>query len=325
MATITTLQRQFLEYLEIERGRSLKTVANYRRYLERFWTFARVSRPEEITDELIRTYRLELNRAPLRTSGGDTLKRNTQNYHLIALRGFLSYLARRGVRALSANRIELAAVGQRELDLISPAELERLLASPCRSLARRRESPSRNTLRVLRDSALLELLFSTGLRVAELCALNRDTIDLTQDEFSVRGKGEKVRVVFLSPAAKTALRAHLEQRADIEEALFIPVMRGGVAVQSGTAREARLTPRSIERIISFYARSAGIAKKVTPHVLRHAFATDLLANGADIRSVQALLGHANIATTQVYTHVTNAQLGEVHKAFHARRRKKAAS
>lgn len=303
MEDIVKLRRQYLEYLEIERGRSLRTVANYDRYLTRFFTFARLSAPGDVTEDVVRRFRLHLNR-------GGAVKRKTQNYYLIALRGFLSFLMRRGVVSLPAERIELASVGERELDLLSAAELERLLSAP-----------TGTDIRPLRDRAMLELLFSTGLRVAELCALSRDTIDLTQDNFSVRGKGEKVRIVFLSPSAKAALRAYLERRADSEEALFVPVMRNGAVTQSGGARELRLTPRSVERIVAFYAKKAGIAKKVTPHVIRHAFATDLLANGADVRSVQTLLGHASIMTTQIYTHVTNRQLGEVHKAFHARRRK----
>ena len=316
MEDIAKLHRQYLEYLEIERGRSMRTVVNYDRYLARFFAFAHVSAPEEVTEDVVRRFRLHLNR-------GGAVKRKTQNYYLIALRGFLSFLARRGIISLPAERIELASVGERELDLLSAPELERLLASPRQSFAHGREAFSGSDMKSLRDSAMLELLFSTGLRVAELCALNRDTMDFTQDNFSVRGKGEKVRIVFLSPSAKAALHVYLERRVDIEEALFVPVARNGAVTQSGGARELRLTPRSVERIVAFYARKSGIAKKVTPHVIRHAFATDLLANGADIRSVQALLGHANIATTQIYTHVTNRQLGEVHKAFHARQRKQA--
>jgi site-specific recombinase XerD len=300
MEDVVKLRRQYLEYLEIERGRSLRTVANYDRYLTRFFTFARLSAPEDVTEDVVRRFRLHLNR-------GGAVKRKTQNYYLIALRGFLSFLMRRGVVSLPAERIELASVGERELDLLSAAELERLLSAP-----------TGTDIRPLRDRAMLELLFSTGLRVAELCALNRDDIDVAQDNFSVRGKGEKVRVVFLSPVAKTALRAYVNKRADVEEPLFVAMPRGKAR---RVGAPSRLTPRSVERIVSFYARKSGIAKKVTPHVIRHAFATDLLANGADIRSVQTLLGHANIATTQIYTHVTNRQLGEVHKAFHARRRK----
>ncbi|MDP3785089.1 MAG: tyrosine-type recombinase/integrase [bacterium] len=296
------LHRQFLEHLEIERGRSLKTVENYDRYLKRFFDFAKISSPGAVTDELIRRYRLELNRS--------ALKKNTQNYYLIALRNFLKYLAWRGVESLPAERIGLAKAPERDLDLISLEELERLLSSPTGS-----------ELKTLRDKAILELLFSTGLRVSELSSLDRDSIDLKKDEFSVRGKGEKVRVVFLSPSAKKAIQNYLDKREDVSDALFIN-MRPAPEKGRGSPHEVgRLTPRSIERIMKYYAIKAGISKKVTPHILRHMFATDLLQNGADLRSVQALLGHANITTTQIYTHVTDKALREVHKAFHARRRK----
>lgn len=291
---IKELHRQFLEYLEIERGRSLKTVQNYDRYLRNFFNFSKISSPGAITDELLRKYRLYLNR------GG--LKKRTQNYYLIALRNFLKYLSWRGIESLAAERILLARAPERDLDLISIEELERLLAAPDTEVRPQGQNKGR-TSKILRDRAILELLFSTGLRVSELCSLTRDSIDLKKDEFSVRGKGEKVRVVFLSDSAKKALRDYLAKREDISEALF------------------PITPRSVERLIKYYAAKAGISKKVTPHVLRHMFATDLLINGADLRSVQALLGHANISTTQVYTHVTDRSLREVHKAFHARRRK----
>lgn len=297
------LKRRFLEHLEIERGRSLKTVENYDRCLTRFLSFAKISSPADITDDLVRRYRLWLNRLPA-AAAGETLKKKTQNYHLIALRAFLKYLRKRGVPSLSPERIELAKLGERSLDLVSAAELERLLASPRGA-----------DLKSLRDRAILELLFSTGLRVSELSALDRD-IDLGKDELSVRGKGEKVRVVFLSPRAKAALREYLAKRSDMDEALFIQLGKNAAAAAS-----LRLTPRSVERIVKHYAVAAGISKKVTPHVIRHSFATDLLENGADLRSVQAMLGHANIATTQVYTHVTDRHLKEVHRAFHARRRK----
>ncbi len=293
---LTKWKTEFLEYLEIERGRSLQTTANYDRYLSRFFEFAKIKRPAEITAELVRRYRLWLNRqsAP---GAHQTLKKNTQNYHLIALRSFLKFLARRGVDSLSPTEIDLAKTGARDLDLISPAELLRLL-----------EAPDVSTPSGRRDRAILELLFSTGLRVSELCGLNRDTIDLKQDEFSIRGKGSKVRVVFVSPAAKRALKNYLEKLDLPGEALFPNFHRGG----------ERLTPRSIERLVRHYSVKAGISRKVTPHVIRHSFATDLLRNGADLRSVQMLLGHANIATTQIYTHLTDKQLKKVHSRFHRR-------
>ena len=301
---IQSLRKEFLEYLEIEKGRSLKTVENYDRYLKRFLNFSKIKEPREISDDLVRRYRLWLNRQ--KAAEGE-IKRKTQNYYLIGLRAFLKYLVKRGIKALSAERIELAKIGGRELDLIGEDELERLL-----------EAPAIDSAKGSRDKAILELLFSTGLRVSELCGLNRNSIDLARREFSVRGKGEKVRVVFLSDQARQALKNYLEKRGDLEEALFIN-FRGKKNVLS---EKFRLTPRSVERLVQYYAVKAGISRKVTPHILRHVFATDLLVNGADLRSVQALLGHANITTTQVYTHVTDKQLREIHSAFHGKRRKR---
>lgn len=291
---IETLYKEFLEYLEIERGRSLKTIDNYGRYLRRFLDFSKIKEPDEIDDDLVRDWRLYLNR--------EDLKRKTQNYYLIALRVFLKYLAKRGIEAMPSERIELARVPERELDLISEDELERLLSAP-----------KGEDLKSLRDKAILELLFSTGLRVSELCSLGREDVDLKKAEFSIRGKGEKIRLVFISDDAKESLKKYLNKRRDVEEALFVNLKEKEVG---------RLTPRSVERIIRYYASKAGISKKVTPHVLRHCFATDLLGAGADLRSVQKLLGHSSLTTTQIYTHVTDRQLAEVHRAFHARRRKK---
>ncbi len=297
ISEINTLKRQFLEYVEIEKGRSLKTVENYDRYLTKFICQTKITTVAGITDDVLREFRLWLNRQPSPTG---TLKKNTQNYHLIALRTFLKYLARRGVKSLSPERIELAKTGGRELELISASELTRLLAAP-----------EGGGEMALRDQALLELFFSTGLRVSELAGLNRDSLDLARDEFTVRGKGEKVRLVFLSEDAKGAVKKYLDKRGDVEEALFVSMARKGDA-------PTRLTTRSIERIVKHYAVKAGITGKVTPHVIRHSFATDLLQNGADIRSVQMMLGHANVATTQIYTHVTDRQLRDIHKKFHGR-------
>lgn len=305
---VSELQRykhDFLEYLEIERGRSVKTVENYDRYLTRFFEYAQVQTPKQITEQKVRDFRLWLNRQPSGIGkAGDqaTLKKKTQNYYLIALRAFLKFLRKRGVTSLEPERIELARVGDRSLDLITAAELDRLLAAP-----------DGNDERSLRDRALLALLFSTGLRVSELCALDRD-IDLSRDELSVRGKGDKVRVVFISDDARDTLTAYLKVRKDMDDALFAQI--GPRAASRDTAR---LTPRSVERLVKHYAIKAGITKKVTPHVVRHSFATDLLQNGADLRSVQALLGHASISTTQVYTHVTDQHLRNVHKQFHHRK------
>jgi site-specific recombinase XerD len=322
--TLQELVRQFLEYTEIEKGRSVKTVENYARYLERFLSYTKISKPKDITDDVVREYRLWLNRQSSKpvarskalaagrvignTKFSDTLKKKTQNYYLIALRSFLKYLARRGITTLSAERIELAKVGERSLDLITSTELSRLLSAPVGE-----------DIGALRDRAILELFFSTGLRVSELASLPRD-VDLTRDELAVRGKGDKVRVVFLSKTAKTAILAYLAKRVDIDDALFVGVGIKAIneSAKGAHARSQRLTPRSIERLVRKYATIAGISKKVTPHVIRHSFATDLLQNGADMRSVQALLGHANIATTQVYTHVTDKHLREVHEKFHNR-------
>lgn len=302
---IKNIKKAFLQYLEIEKGRSVKTVENYDRYLSRFFSFAGISVPREISDDLIRNFRLHLNREGLMDTAGNRriLKKNTQNYYLIALRSFLKFCARRDIPTLPPERIELAKVGERQLDLISYKELLRLL-----------DAPSGNDLKSLRDKAILELLFSTGLRVSELVSLSRD-IDLTEDEVSIRGKGDRIRVVFISDAAHAALKAYLNKRDDIDDALFVN-MKDKVQQNNG----ARITARSVERIVHFYAVKAGISKKVTPHVLRHSFATDLLHNGADLRSVQVLLGHSNISTTQVYTHVTDAHLLDIHKNFHNKRK-----
>lgn len=305
-------KRQFLEYIEIEKGRSLKTVVNYDRYLTRFLAQTKLQDPKQITDQVVREFRLWLNRQPVSVTGkrngqigAETLKKRTQNYYLIALRSFLKYLMRQGITSLSPDRIELAKVAERSLDLISSTELSRLLAAPDTS-----------ELRGLRDKAILELFFSTGLRVSELASLSRD-LDLNQDEFSIRGKGEKVRVVFLSDEAKQAIKAYLKARKDMHDALF--VSESAIGSKSKTKEVMPITSRSIQRIVKQYAIKAGISKKVTPHVIRHSFATDLLQNGADLRSVQMLLGHSNISTTQIYTHVTDKQLKEVHKKFHGKR------
>lgn len=298
---LKSLKTEFLEYLEIEKGRSIKTVENYDRYLMRFLNHTKVTSPSRITEQMVREFRIFLNRQA-GTSG--TMKHKTQNYYMISLRAFLKFLRKRGIESLNPERIELAKVGARDLDLITAEELNRLI-----------DGASGPSLVSLRDKAMLELLFSTGLRVSELCSLNRD-IDLTRDEFSIRGKGEKIRVVFLSPAAKRSIKEYLDKRGDVDDALFIQMGKAA----SG-AKYLRLTPRSVERTVKQYAIKAGITRRVTPHVIRHSFATDLLENGADLRSVQALLGHSNIATTQVYTHITDKHLREVHKAFHGKRRK----
>ena len=296
------MKREFLEYIEIERGRAVKTVENYDHYLTRFLDWSEITEAKDITESKVREFRLWLNRQP--GTNKDSMKRRTQNYYLIALRAYLKYLRKRDIPSLSPEKIELAKVPERHLDLISSTELDRLLAAT-----------DGEGERALRDKAILELLFSTGLRVSELCSLDCD-LDLSRDDFSVRGKGDKVRVVFLSDAAKDAVRSYLKARTDMEPALFVSVTR---AKEAKKRIPTRLTPRSIELLIKTYAAKAGITKKVTPHVMRHSFATDLLSNGADIRSVQALLGHASINTTQIYTHVTDSHLRDVHKKFHSKR------
>lgn len=306
---VLQLQREFLEYLEIERGRALKTIENYDRYLTRFFEYSKVAKPSEITEQKVREFRLWLNRQE-GTAG--TMKRRTQNYYFIALRAFLKYLRKKEIKSLSPEKIELAKVPARDLDLITSAELVRLLDAPRKQLEEAKTEIQK--LRHLRDAAILELLFSTGLRVSELCALNRD-IDLSRDEMPVRGKGDKVRVVFFSPSAKNSVQEYLDARTDLDDELFI-----NLGPNAAKSESKRLTPRSVERALKHYATLAGITKKVTPHGLRHSFATDLLSNGADLRSVQALLGHANITTTQIYTHVTDKHLRDVHKAFHGKMR-----
>ena len=305
----TTLLREFLEYMEIEKGRAIRTVENYKHYLEVFFDQTKITDPKDITNEKVREFRLWLNR---QTTGnnratGKTIQKKTQNYYLIALRTFLKFLAKRGIESLATDQIELAKTEPRQIDVISNEELHRLLDAP---------NHDKDLEMKWRGKAILELLFSTGLRVSELCSLTRD-LDLERDEFSIRGKGGKVRVVFISPEAKTAVREYLKVRKDFAEAMFVKISSEKIKTDGING----LTRRSIERIVKKYATIAGITKKVTPHVLRHCFATDLLSNGADLRSVQVLLGHSNIMTTQVYTHVTDKHLEEVHKRFHNTRKK----
>lgn len=326
MPDLNRLKQEFLEYLEIEKGRSLKTVENYDRYLTRFFKQAEVKTPADITDDVVRQYRLWLNR---QKGANDNLKKNTQNYHLIALRVFLKYLAKRSVLSLPPEKIELAKTAGRDLDLITDTELKRLIDMPnqdpamkagVNKVTAKTEAEKKNLeVKVLRDKAILELLFSTGLRVSELCSLDRDTINLARDEFSIRGKGEKVRLVFLSDKAKQAIRDYLAKKKDLSDSLFtnLSLINSSSSSREKRNNSDRLTPRSVERIIKKYAIKAGITKKVTPHTLRHSFATDLLQNGADIRSVQMMLGHSSVSTTQIYTHVTDKHLRDIHKKFHS--------
>lgn len=305
-----SLINDFLEYLEIEAGRSKKTIENYRLYLERFATIVEeilekdTVKPSDITREVLRQYRLKLNRYGSEM-GGDDLKAITQAYHLIALRGFLKYLARREIRSLDPSLVDLPKATRKQVTFLHYDEVEDMLAQIDVS-----------TESGLRDRAIIELLYSGGLRVSELVGLNRDSINLERREFMVRGKGSKDRPIFISKSAADKIRDYLDARTDSLPALFLNNSKNLQAVDtSGNYR--RITARSVERIVERYARLAGITKHVSPHTLRHSFATDLLMNGADLRSVQSMLGHADISTTQIYTHVTDAHLREVHEKFHS--------
>lgn len=306
MKDLSRYIQEFLEDVEIARGRSARTVRNYHDYLTRFAQWAGNPAPSTIDAEMIRKFRLFLNREVPGRQPGEMLKKSTQNYHLIALRAFLKYLAKRDVPTLAPEKVELAKQGSRDVGFLEPEELARLLAVP-------RKDP---LLTGVRDTAILELLFSTGLRVSEAAGLKIEHVRADRDEFTVLGKGGKHRVVFLSPAAKAAIAAYLERRRDTSPFLFVRHDRAG----GGATESHPLTPRSVQRIVDNCAREAGITKHVSPHMLRHTYATDLLRNGADIRSVQALLGHASITTTQVYTHVTDQQLKGVHERFHGKGR-----
>lgn len=299
----SSLMYDFVESLEVEGGRSSKTAENYTHYLERFSEFADNPLVGKITSDMIRKYRLWLNR--YKNDNDEALSLKTQSYHLIALRGFLQYLAKRDIESLSPNKIELPKTVRKQVTFLHFDEIERI-----------REQLSGDDEATLRDRAIMELLFSSGLRVSELCNLNRDHINTTRREFMVRGKGQKDRPVFISNAAAEHVEHYLNTRTDSLTPLFISYSRNAGTVDT-TGDYRRLTPRSIQRMIAKYARLAGITKHVSPHTMRHSFATDLLMNGADIRSVQTMLGHADISTTQVYTHVTDEHLREVHEKFHS--------
>lgn len=295
------LKTDFLEYLEIEQNRSQKTIANYDHYLTRLIDFAGDIALSDIDAELVRKWRLWLNR--LGTHESDELQKSTQNYHLIALRSFLKYCAKRDFPAMPPDKIELAKSKRKQVTFLSQEELERLFAQP-----------KIDTITGLRDRAILELLFSSGLRVSELVALNKDNINLKRKEFMVRGKGQKDRPIFISEAAAWWVEQYLQKRDDNSQPLFLRYSGSKQVNLSGNFY--RLTVRSVQRLVARYALLAGITKTVTPHTMRHSFATDLLMNGADLRSVQALLGHSNISTTQIYTHVTDPHLKAIHQQFH---------
>ncbi len=300
---LSALVTDFLEYLELERNTSQLTIRNYDHYLKRFLGFAGDIDPEKIDLNLVRKYRLHLSRwTDPKTE--KPLKRITQNYFMIALRAFLRYLARQDIKTLSPEKVELGEAEARPLKVLDENGLKTLL-----------EAPDVSDKAGMRDKAILELLFSTGLRVSEAASLNRDSINLSRREFSIVGKGQKERIVFLSDSASLWLDKYLNARKDAFKPLLVRFQ--GKVDPSENGESMRLTPRSIERIVEKYVKQVGLSVKATPHTLRHNFATDLLINGADIRSVQEMLGHSNIATTQIYTHVTNAHLKDVHKAFHS--------
>jgi len=299
---VSKLKTDFLEYLEIEQNRSQKTIQNYDHYLTRLLDFAGDDlQLKDIDGELIRKWRLWLNR--LGTNTSDELQKNTQNYHLIALRSFLKYCSKRDIDSMNADKVELAKTVRKQVTFLTPEELGRLF-----------DAVDTNTLAGLRDRAILELLFSSGLRVSELVGLDRDHINLKRKEFSVRGKGQKDRPIFISDDAANCIEKYLNDRKDNAKPLFVRYSGNKQINLDGNFY--RLTARSVQRLVARYAILAGITKHVSPHTLRHSFATDLLMNGADLRSVQAMLGHSNIATTQIYTHVTDPHLKEIHTKFH---------
>ncbi|OGC59642.1 hypothetical protein A3A70_01620 [candidate division WWE3 bacterium RIFCSPLOWO2_01_FULL_42_11] len=304
--SLTSIADDYLDYLELEKNASKRTLTNYRHYLDRFLDFADekgVTEPEKLTMEVIKSYRLWLNREDEKT-GETKLKKITQNYHLIALRTFLKFCAKRDIPTLAAEKIELMEPEAREINILNIEQLEEILKKP--DLA---------TLPGKRDRALMECLFSTGLRVSEVVSLNRSQIDLERREFSVVGKGRKRRVVFLSQRAAHYLTLWLDARADNFDPVFIR-LKGKRTKADPMGNDLRLNVRTVQRIVRKYTSQAGIMMAVTPHTLRHSFATDLLLGGADVRSVQELLGHSSITTTQIYTHFTNNELKKIHDEYH---------
>ncbi len=299
---------QFIIYLEVEKNRSPLTSRNYDLYLRRFSRFLKRDRGRsptlrDIDMKNIRKFRLYLSR--MKNYRGEFLKKITQGYHLIALRSFLRWLIKNDMPVLAPEKIELPRAESRSLKFLDAKQVERLLSQP-----------NASSVIGLRDRAILELLFSTGLRVSELVSLNRDQINLRTRELGVIGKGGRNRLVFLSERASYRLERYLVARDDRWQPCFIRYS-GKKSEVVTNSKAMRLSARSVQRLVKKYRRRAGIALEVTPHVLRHSFATDLLFTGADLRSVQELLGHKNIATTQIYTHVTDKRLREVHEKFHS--------
>ncbi len=302
MNQLERLAEEFLEFLQIEKGAAALTIRNYRQYLARFLNYlsptppaGRIDTAKKIDLPLIKKYRVYL--ANFTDEKGLTLSRATQSYYLIGLRAFLRWLNKNDYRTLAPEKIDLPKAEGQSLKFLTREQMERLLAAPKIS-----------SIVGLRDKAILEVLFSTGLRVAELVKLNRDQVNLQSREFGVIGKGRRPRVVFLSHRAGQWLTRYLENRKDDDRSLFIRYR--------GSGKEQRLTCRSVQRIVRQYSRRCRLPMEITPHVLRHSYATDLLMAGADIRSVQEMLGHKNIATTQIYTHVTDKHLRQIHQKYH---------
>mgnify|MGYP001576719343 CR=1 FL=1 len=294
MAEVDKLLKDYLDYLEIEKNRSPKTRENYERYLRAFFDSEKIGSIDDITTESIKNFRLALARR-------EGIKKVTQAYYVIAIRNFLKYLIKKDFDVVAPDKIELPKIQQRQIELVEMDDLNRLLAAP-----------DGDHLRAFRDKAVLELLFSTGLRLSELCKLDR-YLNFDRGELTVRGKGDKLRLVFVSTTAQEALKKYLDKRPDTIDKLFVSLDKKGKVI-------GPISPRAVQRLVSFYARKAGITRRLTPHGLRHLFATELLMNGADIRSVQEFLGHANISTTQIYTHITNKHLKDIHKEFHGKQR-----
>ncbi len=298
---------QFLEYLQVEKGASPLTLRNYRHYLSRLinWMDSEGLHEDlsDINQEIVRNFRVFLSNLP--GENGQSMTRRTQGYHVIALRSFLKWLIKNDYPVMAPDKIDLPKVEERQVKFLSGEQVDRIL-----------NAPSQSTIQGKRDKAILEVLFSTGLRVSELVKLDRDKIDMQRREFGIIGKGGKARVVFLSSRAVDWLVKYLNERVDKFKPLFV---RHKGNLDPGTPDEKmRLTPRSVQRLIKKYSHKVKLPVEVTPHVMRHSFATDLLIAGADIRSVQEMLGHKNISTTQIYTHVTNKQLKEIHETFHGR-------